>query len=116
MIANERQLLAEDWELDTQPNFLVEQEQSQVVEERSRVCCAHVIVPPAGNQDGIIDGQVLHGVPKSRAWRRASSRLKQSEFTMHNFAVNDNWFEVAQLVLELSFLVFASKVVNSVLN
>ncbi len=35
---------------------------------------------------------------------------------MDYFTIDDNWFEVSELVLELTFLVFASKEVDAVLD
>ncbi len=42
--------------------------------------------------------------------------LKLHKFSMDHFAIDDNWFEVSKLVLELTFLVFASKEVDAVLD
>ena len=38
------------------------------------------------------------------------------ELAMHNFSVNDDWFEVAKLILQLTLLVLAAKEVNSFLD
>ena len=47
---------------------------------------------------------------------RCSLNLQLSEFTMHDFSVDDDGLEVPQFVLQLTFLILASKEVNSFLN
>ena len=55
-------------------------------------------------------------MPEASSWRRASLLFQRNKFTVHHFAINHNWFEVAQLVLRLSLLIFATKIVNTILH
>ena len=59
---------------------------------------AHFIISAACNKDRTVAGQVAHGMTESRG-RRLTLGFDSGELTMHNFAVNDDWLEVAQLVL-----------------
>ena len=45
-------------------------------------------------------------------WGRTLN-FELDELTVNHFAINYDWLEVSQLVLELSFLVFASKEVDT---
>ena len=52
---------------------------------------------------------------KSWYWRRPLA-LYLHEFTMNHLAIDNYWFEVAELVLEFSLRIFTSKEVNTILN
>ena len=99
-----------------QPDFLVEEEQDKVVEERSRVLGAHSVVPTSSDQDGIVAGKVLHRVAESRARRHTPDLGQLSELAVDNLAVDNDWLEVSKLILWFALLVFASEEVNAVLD
>ena len=54
-------------------------------------------------------------MPKARH-RSLTLGLELRELTMHNLAVDDDWFEVAELILALALLVPATKEVDALLN
>ena len=54
-------------------------------------------------------------MPKT-SYRRLALALKLSELSMDDLAIDHDWLEVAQLVLQFSLLVFTTKEVHSFLD
>ena len=101
--------------LHIEPDLLVKHEQDQVVQEWCQVGGRQRIVPAASDQNRVVAGQVSHRVSESGHWR-CTLCFDRYELSVHNFVIDDDRLEVSQLVLKLSFLIFAAKEVDTVQN
>ena len=115
MVAHVVNVVAINGVLDFQPHLLVKHQHSDVVEERRHVRRAESIVAAARDQDGVIAGQVGHRVAEAGDWGLALY-LELNKLTVHNFSVNYNGLEVAELILQLSLLIFATKIIDAFLD
>ena len=115
MIADVVHPLTGNGVFDVEPYFLVEQEQGQIVEEWSLVLRAQFIISASCDEQRTISGYVAHGMAKSRS-RRLTRGFDGGELSMHDLSVDDDRFEVAQLVLQVTFLVLTSKEVDAFLD
>lgn len=115
MVANVVKFIAVEAKFDLYPNFLVQQEQVNVVEKRGDLLFAESIVPASRNDDGRAAGQVRHRVAETGAWRLPCS-LYSHKIALDHFAVNSDWLEVPQLVGQLAISLFATKEIDAIHN
>ena len=102
--------------LDLEPNFLVEQKQMQVVQKRRDVLLAQFVVATTGHEEGVICGQVTHGVAEAGA-RGVATSFDVDELTVNHLAVNRYRFEIAKFVAQkLSVLTTATEEINALLH
>lgn len=92
LIANEVNLFAGNCVLHVEPELLVKQEQVDVVEERSSILLAHLVVSSTDNDQAAVCGQVFHRVTEASNWRR-TAHLESCKLSVHHFLVNSVRFE-----------------------
>lgn len=113
MVADEVHPVAVEAVLDVDPHLLVQQEQMQVIQKRSDVHLAKVVVSATNNQNTVVHRQVGHRVSKSGTGR-LSTTLDGHELTVHNLSVNSHGLEVAQLIAQkLAIAASTTEVVNT---
>lgn len=112
LVADEVDALGCDRVLHLQPEFLVEQEQVDVVEEGGGILLAHLVVAAAHDNQTVVGGEVVHGVSET-GHGCLSTHLNRSELTVYDLLVNGVGLEEAQAVLGLTLLILTAKEVNS---
>lgn len=111
LVAHEVDPLGRDRVLHLQPEFLVEQEQVDVIEEGRGILLAHLVVASTHDNQTVVSGQVFHGVAET-GHRCLSAHLNRGELTVDHFLVNGIGLEEAQAVLRLTLLILTAKEVN----
>ena len=102
--------------LDIDPEFLIEQENVHIVKERYILRFAFMIISTTCYYQALVDGQIAHRMPCSST--RGNALLSQgNEICSHDFVALDGvQLKKAKFVLQLSFCIFTTKEVNSILN
>ena len=102
--------------LHLDPNFLVEQEEVQVVKQRRDILFAKVVVAAASDENAVVHREVRHGVAEARR-RRISAGFERDELAIHDFAVNGGWLEIPHLVAnQLSVFALAAEKIKAFPN
>jgi hypothetical protein len=111
LVAHEVNPFGCDGVLYLQPEFLVEQEQVDVIEEGRGILFAHLVVATTHDNQTVVSGQVFHGVAEA-GHRCLSTHLNRGELTVDDFLVDGVGLEEAQAVLGLTLLILTAKEVN----
>lgn len=115
MIADVVQLVRVEGEFDTDPDFLVQQEQVDIVQQWGHILLAKGIVTAASNHNCAVDRQVRHGVAKAGA-RSLTIRFNWHELALNHFSVDSDWLEVAKFIHEFAITLLSTEVVDTILN
>ena len=79
--------------LDNKPDFLIEQEQGQIIEEGSFVLLTQFIISATCDKQCTIAGQVAQGMTKSRrGWLTLG--FDRGELSVYDLPVDDDRLEV----------------------
>ena len=100
---------------DIEPHFLIKKEHHYIVQEWYFIWAAQVVVTTSCDTNCAVAWKVAHCMAEARC-RRLSLYFELCKLTMYNFSINDDWFEITQLVLELTFDVLTSEEINSFLD
>ena len=98
-----------------QPDLLIQEEKSQVVEEWSLILLTQFVISATCDQNCLVARQVAHRMTESGRWRLTLG-FDSRELSMHHLSVDHDGLKVAQLVLKLALLVLAAEEIDSFLD